>query len=74
MTTYVINRGSGQAAVTIEFPGAEASTLNSIYVQPKSSAKVPAGARVQPAYLLLNPQVFINTIDQVGEPTFPPGQ
>ena len=74
MTTYAINRGYGQAAVTVEFPGDTASTYDTVFIQPKSKAKIPPGSRVWPPYLLLNTSVEINVIDQIGEPTFPPGQ
>ena len=67
MTTYVINSGTAQATVEIEYP-LDASRLDHIFIQPKSKAKVPAGAKVTDGFLMMNPKVKTVKVDDLNEP------
>ncbi len=68
MTTYAVNHGKGQHPVEIEFPNKAGSPKDIIFIQPKSKAKLPAGARIAPNHLKRYPQIQAMKINEVGEP------
>lgn len=68
MTTYVINADEGQMPVQIEYPGTSPLRVETVFIQPKSKAKIPAGSRVPPNFMQLFPSISVKTVDEVGEP------
>lgn len=67
MTTYAINSSGGQEAVEIVFPGEPDRKMELIFIQPKSKAKLPPGARIRDGYLFENKHVRAKTVDAIGE-------
>lgn len=67
MTTYVINGEPDSLPVDIEFPN-EGNRADTIFLQAKSRAKLPAFSRIPKGFLQQHPKVRTHLIDGIDEP------